>query len=290
MKFAVIGGDMRFVKLCEMLAEDGHEVHAFAIEKQKIHGAAHMAKPKDAMAGADCVILPVPINARDKILNAPLSGEIHTLGKIFAAAERGQLVCGGKIPLEIEKDAAEFEIELVDYLKREEMAVANAGLAAEGALQIVMTETGVSLKRAKCLVLGFGRLGKLVCLKLSAMGADVYAAARSCEAKAWIKELGYNWVELDTVEKTVGEMDVIINTVPVRIMTEEKLGKINRRTLCIDLASKPGGMDFTAASRLGLNIIWALSLPGEVAPITSGEIIRDTVYNIIKEKEKREIL
>ena len=31
-----------------------------------------------------------------------------------------------------------------------------------------------------------------------------------------------------------------------------------------------------------LKFIWALSLPGKVAPITSAEFIKNTIYNIIK--------
>ena len=42
-------------------------------------------------------------------------------------------------------------------------------------------------------------------------------------------------------------------------------------------------MDFEAAKELGLNVIWALSLPGKVAPITAGKIITDTILNIIGE-------
>jgi dipicolinate synthase subunit A len=43
-------------------------------------------------------------------------------------------------------------------------------------------------------------------------------------------------------------------------------------------------MDFAAASKLGVKAMWALSLPGEVAPVTSGAIIRDTIYNVLNEK------
>ena len=42
-------------------------------------------------------------------------------------------------------------------------------------------------------------------------------------------------------------------------------------------------MDLDAASQLGVKVIWALSLPGKVAPVTSGKIIRDTIYNILNE-------
>ena len=33
----------------------------------------------------------------------------------------------------------------------------------------------------------------------------------------------------------------------------------------------------------GLKVIWALSLPGKIAPASSGAIIKDTIMNIIKE-------
>ena len=47
----------------------------------------------------------------------------------------------------------------------------------------------------------------------------------------------------------------------------------------------PAGVDFTVAQELGKNVIWALSLPGKTAPITSGKIIKDTVVNILTEME-----
>ena len=39
-----------------------------------------------------------------------------------------------------------------------------------------------------------------------------------------------------------------------------------------------------AAGALGLTVIWALALPGKVAPVTAGAAIRDTIYNMLREK------
>ena len=46
------------------------------------------------------------------------------------------------------------------------------------------------------------------------------------------------------------------------------------------------GVDFEAARQMGRNVIWALSLPGKVAPMTAGNIIRDTITNIINEQAR----
>jgi dipicolinate synthase subunit A len=42
-------------------------------------------------------------------------------------------------------------------------------------------------------------------------------------------------------------------------------------------------LDFEAAAKLGLKVIHALSLPGKVAPKKAGEIIKNTIYNIMEE-------
>jgi dipicolinate synthase subunit A len=84
----------------------------------------------------------------------------------------------------------------------------------------------------------------------------------------------------------VGDFDVIFNTVPVPLFDEALLKKLNRTTLLIDLASRPGGVDFAAAAALQMKTVWALSLPGRVAPKTAGEIIKHTLYNMLKEAER----
>ena len=55
--------------------------------------------------------------------------------------------------------------------------------------------------------------------------------------------------------------------------------------LIIDLASKPGGVDMSAAQEMGKKVIWALSLPGKVAPITSAKALQNTIYHVLLEKE-----
>ena len=75
----------------------------------------------------------------------------------------------------------------------------------------------------------------------------------------------------------------LVNTVPVRVLREAELADLKPGCLVIDLASKPGGVDFDAAARLGVKAFWALSLPGKVAPVTAGKSIKTTIYNILTE-------
>ena len=63
---------------------------------------------------------------------------------------------------------------------------------------------------------------------------------------------------------------------------------MRNETLLIDLASNPGGIDKKVAKEKNLKLIWALALPGKVAPVTTAEFIKDTVYNILKEIYKKD--
>ena len=162
----------------------------------------------------------------------------------------------------------------------------NATPTAEGAIQIAMEELPITLHGARVLVLGFGRVAKLVAHRFDALGARVSVAARKCADLAWAEAYGYGAEPLAKLDGWLCAYDLVINTVPQRVLDRSRLQDLRPGCLVVDLASKPGGVDFEAAAALGVKAIWALSLPGKVAPVTSGKIIRDTIYNILTELEE----
>ncbi len=286
MRFAVIGGDMRQLRLAELLAADGHEVKCFAMEREEPAGAQTCASASEAAGGAECVVLPLPVCGRDGCLNAPLSDSRHFIESVFADFSPGQLVCAGRVTPAVREAAGRFGLEMIDYFSREELAVLNAATTAEGAIQTAMEETPAVLCGSKCLVIGYGRIGKMLSQRLRMLGADVTVSARKQADKAWIRGFGLKAADTGALENELREADVVFNTVPACVLPGEKLALLRRGCVCIDLASKPGGMDFTAASRLGIKAVRALSLPGRTAPLSAGAAIRDTLYNILEEREK----
>lgn len=286
-KFAVIGGDLRQVKLAGMLASDGNTVNAIGFESiGEIDKDITLCKElSTAVKDADCVILGLPYSNDGINANAPLSKKPIVLKELYDLLSHGQLVVGGKLNDSAYLAAGRHGFKLVDYLEREELAVLNAIPTAEGAIQIAMEELPITIHNSKCLVIGYGRIGKVLSHNLCGLGAKVTVSARKHSDFAWIKANGYNAANTSELNKTLSEKyDVIFNTVPTLVFDSELLDKISKECLIIDLASKPGGVDLNAASERGLKVIWALSLPGKVAPITSGEIIKSTILNIITEE------
>ena len=172
--------------------------------------------------------------------------------------------------------------QIYDYSAKEEFAVANALLTAEGAVNIAMNEYEGTIFGSKCLVCGFGRIGKMLAKMLKSLNADVTVSARNEVDFAYIDALGCKHINTNSL-KSVKGYDLVFNTIPVMIFDGNLLMNTARNTIIIDLASLPGGVDFEAAKRYKTDAVRALSLPGRTAPKAAGEIIRKTIFNIIKE-------
>jgi len=284
-KFAVLGGDMRQVKLAELLTADGHQVAPFAMDKAELDEIKRAETLEEAVKGADCIVLPLPVTGKDRsALNTPLSEDVHKIDDILTALAPGQLMTAGRVDCELLESASRRGLPLFDYYAREELVVANAVATAEGAIQIAMEETLSTIDGSRCLVLGYGRIGKALSFRLKGLGAKVTVSARNLKDQAWIDAYGYAFRAGSSLDDGLGDFDIIFNTIPATILDQKKLATVDKNCLLIDLASKPGGMDFLEASKLGLQAIWALSLPGEMAPISSAIIMKQTIYNIMREQ------
>lgn len=283
LNFWVAGGDLRQVKLAQLLQEDGHSVQTYAMERRPDPGRLPGSDTIKGMEQADCVILPLPVMAEQGMLNAALSDLRVPVLELLEGLSPGQVVCAGKVTPDMRRLAEAKGLILRDYFDREELAVANAVPTAEGTIQIAMEELPTTLYGLRVLVIGFGRLGKILAHRLHGLGAKVTVSARKYGDLAWIEAYGYRSEHTGQLTGWLGAYDLVINTVPARVLELPQLLDLKEDCLVIDLASRPGGVDRKAAAQLGIKVIWALSLPGKAAPATSGRIIRDTIYHILQE-------
>lgn len=284
--FTVIGGDLRLIKLAKMLAIDGNTIYTYGLEKaeelKENKDIIMCDKLQDAVKSSDIIIGPIPFSSNGIDINAPFSDNNISIKQLMHFINAKILIAGSITP-EVYDLANDEYIEIIDIMKREELAVLNTISTAEGAIEIIIANTNKIIHGSNILILGFGRIGKVLAKKLDGLSANVTCAARKDEDLAWIKTYGYMDTNINTIGDNLSEYDVIINTVPHLILTEERIKNINEECLLVDLASNPGGIDKKAAKDRNLKLIWALALPGKVAPITTAEFIKETVYNVLKE-------
>lgn len=278
---AVIGGDLRIVKLVGMLEKEDYNVTTYCMENTgEIQNKSNTLQ--ECVQNADIVIGPLPLSSNGEDVNTPFSDNKLTINELIDNIE-GKTFIAGAIKQEIYDKASNKNINILDIMKREELAVLNAISTAEGAIQIAINETPKNVHGNNVLVLGFGRIGKILSKMLDGIGAKVACEARKTTDLAWIKAYGYEPINLIELKENLNRFDIIINTIPFIVLDKEMLQEVKKDALIIDLASNPGGVDKQAVKELGIKFNWALSLPGKVSPITSAEFMKETVINMFKE-------
>uniref|UniRef100_UPI001C7D0EAF hypothetical protein n=1 Tax=Proteus mirabilis TaxID=584 RepID=UPI001C7D0EAF len=100
---------------------------------------------------------------------------------------------------------------------------------------------------------------------------------------ARITEMMFSPFHMQNIEKEVGNIDIVINTIPHLVVTANVISKMPAHTLVIDLASKPGGTDFRYAEKRGVKALLAPGLPGIVAPKTAGQILANVLSQLLAE-------
>ena len=285
--FFIVGGDLRFAALADVLAED-NKVFAFGFDKtaavsDKVRTAESVVSISER---ADCIVLPLPVSQDGITVNTPFSSKSISLESLTHIIKENGIIFGGLMSDEVKDIFEKRNIRTEDYAKREEFAVLNAVATAEGAVQVAMEELATTLSGRKILILGAGRIAKVLIDVLSGFHTDISIAARKCSDPAWASVYGCKGIHIEDIDPLLDGYDIIFNTVPAVLLDENRLKRIGRKCLIIDLASKPGGVDMDTAGMLGVRVIWLLSLPGKVAPVTSGEVIAYTIKNILSERSE----
>lgn len=283
---SVVGGDLRIVKLIELLVEDGYTVYTYGMEMSEdlvnLEGVEMCPTLEEVLNASDVVVGPMPLTSDRRNLSMPFSN-IKLPVEEFVTKFTSKNLIAGTLQEDQKKVLADKGVNYIDLSKREEFTVLNTISTAEGTIQIAMEETGRTIHGSNVLIMGFGRIGKVLAKMLDGIGANVYCEARKNEDISWIKAYGYSPIHLNNLNEYLGKFDIIINTIPFQILDSERLDLVKKDVVLIDVASNPGGIDRKSAKEKDLKVIWALSLPGKVAPLTSAEFIKETVYHILVE-------
>jgi len=276
--FIILGGDLRFIYAAAKLNKT-HNCEIFGFDKLEEPVVPILRQIKRCKN----VILPLPMSRNCDYITAPYySGKMPISAVLDAAAEGASIYCGKACPV-LHEICREKSFALIDYFEREELTVINAAITAEGAIEIIMREKASAIMGMNILVTGYGRIAKVLSGHLHSLGANVTVCARKFSDLTWARIMGCNAVHIDALDGALGAFDTVVNTVPARVFDKSRLAELKPDCLIVDLASKTGVGELETAKEMGVKVIWALSIPGKVAPITAGEIIADTILNIIAE-------
>ncbi len=259
-KVLFIGGDKRSIAAINELKANGCDVSSYGIfdTSQKI------------IEDYGVIVLPVPTTRNGETVFSPLTDCKIFLYEIKEKAEdRLVISCGYNKGFR----------NCVDLLKLDSYAYLNAIPTAEGAIAFCINNTDFTLWKSKVLIIGNGRVGKVLASRLAALGADLTVSARKDSDFAFLDTQGIKHIHTCDIIRKISEFNVIFNTVDADVFDDVSPFK---EKILIDLSSK--GCIKNYENTGGCKIYKLPGLPGKTAPETAGKIIGQTVMQLMSKQ------
>lgn len=274
MDIFVAGGDRRFAYLVRVLRERGWDARAAGLESCIMPGV--VGAPLAAAAEADWVVLNSP-------LKCDLAQWPFGFGALLSHLSGGArlIFCGPSIP-----PAGLERFEVHDLSRNEAFLAQNAELTAEGAIFSAMRVQERALADCRCLVVGWGRIGRALTERLVGLGARVTVASRSQRGMRLAQSRGADAVETARLEEALPGTDVVFSTPPFPVLDADVLAAAGAQTCVIDLSSAPYGVDIDAALRLGLRAWREPGIPGRYCPESAAHVLAAHIARICNGGEK----
>jgi dipicolinate synthase subunit A len=286
MQIAVIGGDARQLEIIRKLTELDARLSLIGFEQldHAFTGAVKEKLDEVDFSNIDAIILPVAGTNLEGQVETIFSNEKVVLTEdILAKTPEHCTIYSGITNTYLDGIVKGAKKKLVQLFARDDVAIYNSIPTVEGTIMMAIQHTDFTIHGSNVTVLGLGRCGMSIARAFHALGAKVKVGARRSEHLARITEMALKPFHLNDTEKEVTDTDILINTIPLLIVTPAVIAKLPPHTLVIDIASKPGGTDFRYAEKRGIKALLAPSLPGIVAPKTAGQILADVLTQLLRE-------
>ena len=188
-------------------------------------------------------------------------------------------VVGYGIPKEIKERLSSFGALVVDVSLDEEFLLENAQLTAVGTVGRLLSDLNAAPCDLSIGIIGYGRIGRALLGLLLPLGARpvVFTGNDSVRLElgaSGIATASYGTLRDCEVLHGIGDLDVIINTAPERMITDGAIMRL-QNTKIFELAS---GDNFPE----GINVIRLPSLPARAYPRSAGRCLAESVLRMLE--------
>lgn len=289
-RMAILGGDARYLEMIKKLSENDNlnmELVGFDQLNQGFTGIKQTDFEELEVGSLDVIVLPIPGTDEEGYIDTIFSNQkIQLKEEWFDTLAKDCLIFSGITTPYLSKCVQKSGLKLIPLMDRDDVAIYNSIPTTEGTIMLAIQHTNFTIHSARIVVLGMGRVGMSVASKFAGLGANVAVGTRKDVDVARAFEMGMQGFHMEELPAYTGQCDILINTIPSKVVTESALNLMKSNALIIDLASKPGGVDFVYAKKRGITAIHALGLPGMVAPKTAGEILGNVINQLITQMKE----
>lgn len=283
--FGIFGGDLRQVYMAEAFIQMGYNTAVYGLcDKVRNDNCYTVSSLQKLFKLSNVLIGPIPISRNKTNITASVAASDLTIDHLISLLGSQHTLMGGNIPNFLSDICSAGNISCFDYMKSDKIAVKNGIATAEGTIMEAIKSSDINLHHSNCLVLGYGRCGKVLAQKLQGLDAVVTVAARSEDALAYAEATGHGTILLANMKGHISSFDYIFNTIPSRILDSDILELVNPNVTIVDIASSPGGIDYEYTKKHNINASLFLGIPGKVAPRSSANILVTETLAYLKER------
>lgn len=284
MHIAIVGGDARQIEVIRTLSELDAKISLIGFD-QLDSGFVGVMKHTFVTidpSSVDAIILPVSGISEDGLIESVFSGKEVVLTKEWLEkTPKHAVIYSGICNDALKRLSKELNRVVVPYIERDDVAIYNSIPTAEGTLMIVIQNTDFTIHNANVIITGFGRIGMTLCRVFNGLGANVEVITNEGKLMARAFEMQLKCYPVSALVDRARYADIVINTIPAKVIDANVLSKLPAHALVVDLASKPGGTDFRYAKKRGIKALHILGLPAMVAPKTAGQIIASVLGKML---------
>ncbi len=272
----VVGGDERTLRMVKILCSMGYEVQTMGLY------------PKDQetcdLAKATIVLLPYPYAVKDECIQTQTDLILEAKEVLAKLPEHAVVIAGmGLEGDDLQEIIKQKALTVFLYASAKSFLQANTDISAEAAVYEAMQRFEETVDGMEMLVMGYGLFGRALAKRLQALGAKVTVCVRRESVLNQVTKEGMRGLLIEELEGHAPKVQMVLNTIPARVLSEDFLQLLPKKAVILELASAPYGFDRQVADRYGIASYILPALPAKYAPQSAATALTRASLQWIKE-------
>lgn len=289
MEILILGGDLRYLKIIETLSEK-YNVDVVGYKNTYINEKIKNININDVeIKKYDVIIFPINGVMDKNLITCRFNNIPIKLPKdLLKETKENVLIFSGINTKNLEEMLKTSNRKCTFLMQDEKIVKDNAIPTSEGIIADIIINTEKSLTDQNILIFGYGNIGKVLVNHLKLLGSNITVGIIEPNDKKELNELNIKNFYTNDKEKLKNEInktDIIINTVPKKIINEKDYKHINKEAYLLDISSHPHGFDEELLNEFFIKNKLYLGIPGKIAPITAGKILTNKINEIMEGKK-----
>lgn len=285
MNVLVLGGDLRYLEIIENLSSK-YSVDVVGYKNTYINDCVRNINIDNVdISKYDVIIFPINGVMEKNLINCRFNNTPIKIDEDFLVNSKDNVLIFSGISSPCLDNMLRVSGRDCIYMMKDKVVIReNAIPTVEGIIADLVLNTDKTINESNVLVFGYGNIGQVLVKYLSMLGADVAVSVIEPDDIKILNAIGVDCFYSNSCSDLVSHIkntDIIVNTVPDKIIDNSLIKYINKDCYVLDIASHPHGIDREVLDEFFIKNKLYLGIPGKVAPKTSGKILSRKINKVL---------